>query len=820
MYFHSKPIKKYLSPVILCFVIIFSANSQPYIKGTIIEKDTKLPIAFASVSYQKQSSKAGVISDIFGNFEISDLLIKGITVTCVGYKQNKILLTPDLNRSNLIVEMEVDTLNINEVIITPANNPAIRIIKNVLRNKAKNNFENYDKYRYQCYFKTIIDFKVSNNASAPDSAAIRKNKLLNKQALFISESVATCTRINSRSDNKIIAIKTSGFESPVLGQSFFSSFHNSISFYNNNIPLFKIPVTNDKTIEEYLSPLSDDCLRSYNFHLEENFESSADTIFVIKFYPKKGTKFNGLKGRFYISSNGYGIKNIVTEPSEKGLIDFKFRQDYEFINGRWFPAKLDEEIGFVSMQISKSIKAYPVYLVTSKTDQVDFNPVISNDSINNEKVYLDHVAILNSNPILRDARLDSLTIREKNTYLFMDSIGKHHKFDYMTELYPKLMVGRIPMKFVDIDISKVYNYNKYEGTRLGIGLYTNEKFRKFISFGGFAGYGFRDAKLKYGGQIIFDINKYREIQLKFSYQNNLKEPGLNFNDDYTTLSFGEYSRRYIAYRMDNFIEDKAELKFRMFRFLTVSTGLSIMEMKPTYEYQFKGSPLTSYHADEIQISFKYSYGEEFATIGSQRVINKRGNPIVNIIYRKGIDIFNQRGYIYNRVESTIDLIAYKGRIGQSNIRLAGGLVDKSVPYSLLFTGEGSNSKNLPLVMNNTFQTMRPYEFLSDKYFNLFYSHNFGSLLFKTPKFKPQFLIVQNSGWGTLRNSSYQGIDFKEKEKGYFESGLIINNILRLKYLNVFYLGFGFGTFYRYGSYSFDKTIDNFAFRLSVSVSLK
>ena len=289
--------------------------------------------------------------------------------------------------------MEVDTLKFNEVIITPSNNPAIRIIKNVLKNKEKNNFENYEKYRYLCYIKATYDLKLSNNATAYDSLNIRKNKFLNKHALFISESVASCSRINNLTDNKIIATKTSGFENPLVGLSLFSGFHNSISFYNNNISLFKIPITNDKTIEEYLSPFSDDCLRSYNFRLEENFESSTDTIFVIKFFPKKDTNFNGLKGSVYISSNGYAIKNIVAEPSEKGLIDFKFRQDYEYINERWFPTKLDEEIGFVSMQINRNINAYPVYLVTSKIDNVDFNPSINYDSINYEKVYLDEISI-------------------------------------------------------------------------------------------------------------------------------------------------------------------------------------------------------------------------------------------------------------------------------------------------------------------------------------------------------------------------------------------------------------------------------------------
>jgi hypothetical protein len=120
--------------------------------------------------------------------------------------------------------------------------------------------------------------------------------------------------------------------------------------------------------------------------------------------------------------------------------------------------------------------------------------------------------------------------------------------------------------------------------------------------------------------------------------------------------------------------------------------------------------------------------------------------------------------------------------------------------------------------------MLPYEFLSDKYVNLFYSHNFGTLLFSTKKFRPQFVVIQNSGWGSLDDSSdessYQGIDFKEKDKIYLESGLIINDIIKLKYLNVFYMGFGIAGFYRYGYYGYDNFKDNLALKLSVSISLK
>jgi hypothetical protein len=355
--------------------------------------------------------------------------------------------------------------------------------------------------------------------------------------------------------------------------------------------------------------------------------------------------------------------------------------------------------------------------------------------------------------------------------------------------------------------------------RIGMGISTNEKMLKFASIGGFAGYGIKDRQMKYGGFLVFDIDRHNEVQLRLSYQNNLKEPGLDFHDNSLLVSSSDYLRGYNAYRMDNFIEEKAEFSFRMLRYMKFSAALSIKEIKPTYEYQYKWSPLTGFCNDEFQISARYAYGEELTTIGNQKMVFYQGNPIINLTYKRGVDPFKRGSYTYNRAEASIDIIAYKGRLGQSSLRIAGGRVDSSLPYSLLFTGEGSKNGYVLTVVNNYFQTMNLYEFLSDRYLNLFYSHNFGTLLFETPKFKPQFVIAHNTGWGALKNASYQGIEFKIKDKVYLESGLIINNIIRLKYLRTYYIGFGGGAFYRYGYYSLEKTIDNFAFKLSLTISL-
>jgi len=83
---------------------------------------------------------------------------------------------------------------------------------------------------------------------------------------------------------------------------------------------------------------------------------------------------------------------------------------------------------------------------------------------------------------------------------------------------------------------------------------------------------------------------------------------------------------------------------------------------------------------------------------------------------------------------------------------------------------------------NSFATMSMNEFLSDRYVSLFFTHHFGKLLFHIKKFRPEFAIASNIGFGTLSNSSHHyNIEIKTMEKGFFESGLMLENLLNATY---------------------------------------
>ena len=68
-------------------------------------------------------------------------------------------------------------------------------------------------------------------------------------------------------------------------------------------------------------------------------------------------------------------------------------------------------------------------------------------------------------------------------------------------------------------------------------------------------------------------------------------------------------------------------------------------------------------------------------------------------------------------------------------------------------------------------------------------------------------------FGSLRNPErHIGVPIKTLEKGYFESGLAVDNLYRQKF-KLFYLGVGVGAFYRWGANRLPEEADNFTYRL-------
>ena len=185
-------------------------------------------------------------------------------------------------------------------------------------------------------------------------------------------------------------------------------------------------------------------------------------------------------------------------------------------------------------------------------------------------------------------------------------------------------------------------------------------------------------------------------------------------------------------------------------------------------------------------------------------------PVIWLNYGHGIKGWGDGQFNYNRLNLKIQKTFSFKYLGKTTFTFSSGWIDKDVPYPLLYNAL-SDYAVFSVYSANSFATMRMSEFVADRYAALFLSHNFNSLLFRSKHFNPQPEIICNIGYGALSHpENHININAKGYEKGYYESGLLMNNILNFGFTNI-----GLGAFYRYGYYSLPGWKENLAYKLTL-----
>ena len=786
---------------------------------------------FVNIVYNTQ--KEGLISNIDGKFTIENNdKIEFLQFSYVGFKskfipKDSIHLIP-----NGIVYLQKKEYNINEVVVHPGENPAHRIIKKAVKNRNSNNPDKLKSYSYTAYHKMIFTFefigvakkKVQDtlNQAKRDSALAQIKKdstkttlsgLLAKQHFFVMESVSKKKfRFPAQHHEELIASRVSGFKKPsfVLLANQLQSF----SFYGNMITLAE---------SRYINPLSPGSTKKYFFNIEDTtFTERGDTVFSISFRPKKGKNFEALKGILNINTHKYALQSVVAEPLEpNGVLGISIKQQYKLLNDSlWFPTELNTKLIFYNMDTKSMDSLYRfVGIGKSYLKDIKINEEINRKEIGKIDFDLSDEAFKQPDSVWQKYRYDTLTAKDLRTYHLIDSIGQKHNIDLKLKTIKTVSRGYIPVSFLNIDIAHLLDFNVYEGFRPGIGLQTNEKLIKKLNFGGYIAYGFNDDRLKYGGNINFTINAKQDLKTGIYYKKDLMEsggyeflekPGLNSTESY----------RYWFIRDMSYMEDYAfEFQFRPFRKFKSLLRINKTSKHNTngFYYQTGSEPDVAgkdYHFFETGLQFAYTPKETLSYIDNELINSYGSAPALYANITKGFK--NSFGnFDYWKLEAKLLLSTLTKNFGRTDITTTGGKVFGELPYFNLYNGHGSYY-DFTVETSNSFNTMRMNEFLSDRFVNVFWRQDFGSLLFKLKKFKPKLLLLTNYGIGSLNSpEKQQGIVFKTMEKGYWESGILINNII--KSANI--IGIGFGVFYRYGAYALPKTKDNFAYKLSMTFDL-
>jgi len=232
----------------------------------------------------------------------------------------------------------------------------------------------------------------------------------------------------------------------------------------------------------------------------------------------------------------------------------------------------------------------------------------------------------------------------------------------------------------------------------------------------------------------------------------------------------------------------------------------------TYQYQQNNKYLSSLDIPETGIQLRYAYNEHFikTPYGIQALPNNY--PILYLNLTKSL-VFDKYQTDYTKLSGKILAKKIIRNWGTSYFNIETGYTWGELPYFALFNGQGSYapfSKGGGINIFSSFGTMNFNEFINQKFVYLFYRHQFGLLLFRSKYFNPKPGIVQNIGWGELTNKPlHTGISTKDMHKGFYETGLFIDNIYSENYSE-----YGVAFYYRYGPYAYGNWKDNLFIKLS------
>ena len=655
-----------------------------------------------------------------------------------------------------------------QVVVRPGVNPAHRIIENAINHRNINNPEK--RFAYMCVQYNRMTLHVVEDSTSRQGLSRMNHPLLQKDTSsynLIMESVLERTFVPPETLNeKVIASKTSGFkeyQQLSMVPSALQFFH----FYDDRIEWKSLNLS-------YLNPISPNSTDKYFFLLRDTTISSrGDSTFVISFQPSRLSNIDGLKGMLYINSNRWAIEKVIAEPATATLFPIKIEQQYRLIDSTiWFPSELSFEMCYHNFALTG---LNMIYYSKSSISNVMINPNTDGIKMGAKTMIITPDAGKHPEYIER-YRTIPLSQKEINTYQKYEESN----YDWAMQIAEGAVDNNsLSIKSVDIPFNQVINYNYFEGFRLGMGLYTNRRLAPWFSVGGYCRYGLKDKKMKYGASFSLFPNKDRDTEIKVWYHNDMA--GLSYSHEAGVLGNG---------LMGNF---------------RVGLQYKVQEFSPFFDYTFRDL-LYDYnnrlHNSEIELIVRYSIHERRTKVFKRTHSVQADYPILSLKYAVGIPGVWKGEYFYQKVELGIEFDRFIRNFGRTFFCARGGIVSKDIPVMMLFNQSYLyRTIFLSAMSKYRFNAIVNQIYASNRYVNGFLYHDFGSLLYKTKSkiFAPRIALAQSAGWSWLSNpEEHGGEPLCDMHRGYFESGIVVEDLIRFNYLNLFYFGLGGALYGAYG----------------------
>jgi hypothetical protein len=702
------------------------------IYGTATDSATGEPLPFIQIGFQGTS--IFTLSDEKGKYTLTtDSPRDSLTAASLGYITSKAAVKKG-EKQKIDFRLVPQVSEIKDIFLF-REEPEIRLIKRVVKNKKNNRKENAESYDFQAYEKVKIGDK--------DYEKTRKKWFIPKPFKFFFNNVDTTSeavylpllivetvkksfiRNQPKAEKEeIVSIKMSGLKNESLSRIFDDRtlsayiYDNYLNFFNKN----------------FISPAADFALNHYKYKIEDTVEYENQKCIIVSFVPKHKQELT-FRGTMYILDSVYAVKKISARIAKDANINFisDLGFDQEYIRAGQKVWLVKEEVyhihGNVNIPGLGDRNFYGSKYVSYKNQQInqphpaDFYKQYGEyeyapEAVGKPREYWDTAR---HRPLTyNDQRIYDLTDSLKNMRLFKNSLFLFTGY----KTYKGFQFG---------PYFSFYSYNPVEGNRFRIGVRSTPLWSKKWYINSYLAYGTRDNRFKYSAGLQYFFKKMPRNQI-----------GIIIKEDIAQFTWSQ-----------NYYRTQETVVSTLFKISSSNKLILNNEIKLFYEKEWKEGfmnriqirrnamfplrdivfekntetgtvLLKDITTTEISLLTHYGIKEKYVVGDYRRTSLGSAYPIFDLILVQGIKGIAGGDYNFSRAIFSVRHRLKTGHYGYLRYRFETGKIWGSLPYPLL---ELHNGNQTFFYDELSFNTMNFLEFASDQYASLALTHNFEGYFF-------------------------------------------------------------------------------------------
>ncbi|MGO4822371.1 MULTISPECIES: DUF5686 family protein [unclassified Flavobacterium] len=790
--------------VFLLLLVTNGLMAQTKVSGIIVDKQRQA-VPYANVAFK--GSNQGTVANEDGKFYLeSDNSYTVLVATSVGFSDSEITLEKAVNYNMVVVLKDMESLN--EVVIftgktSKKNNPALDILRKIWERKRKNGLYQFDQYQMEKYEKVEFDMNTIDSAFMQNKLFkgmefifkhVDTSKVTGKTYLpiFINETLSDVYGNNKlkKVKEKLKANKNSGFSNNQQILSFVKDLYSDYDIYNNHLTFF------DKS---FTSPLSKTGIDVYNYVLRDSSYINNKWCYNIVFYPRRKNELT-FKGDFWVNDTTYAIKKInmaVTKSANINWVkDIYIEQEFEVENDSVFLLTRDymmSDFALNKKDESKGVYGKRTTLYQNHKFNIEKPVAFYKDEVN----YIDNEVYNKSDEYWDDNRFENLNKDEKGVYKMLDTLQTVKKFQNLYNLVSILGSGYIQSGNFDYGpIFSTFGYNEVEGIRLRVGGRTyfgpNDTWR----LQGYTAYGFDDDKFKFGLSGKWMVDKKKRIIISGGNRRDIEQIGasLTTTNDVLGRSFASSSLFSSGSngKLTNINLTNVGVEIEPIKNLTFQTGFSYRTLESASDsfsldyYTNASQTAIESKVNQSEVNFQVEYTPNRKTIGYGVERSDVDSPFSRfyVNYSHGFKGLLNSDFKYEKIQLYYKQPIIIGPLGRSNVIVEVGKTFGTIPLGLMSVIPGNQTY---FTIENTFTNLNFYEFVTDQYATLQWSHNFSGRLFARIPFMRKLnwreIIGAKAVYGTISDANRainaSGLTYTAPEEVYWEYSAGIGNIFKV-----------------------------------------